>query len=1070
MKKIFIFITIWFTIICYAAASDLIRISPVTDKILVLYFDDGHIEYGLASQKLDSNIVYNHPLNTEIATKLSSYSITSEDDPDFQSPVSPVAIGRKSKGIEFNAPWFNENSWVLGHWIYIELPKPLRRGKTYSLSINDDLKSYVDNKDTYTFLFNEFSNWSPVIHVNQIGYKIDAPEKYAYLSQWMGDFNNGVHEKGGLNLQSFQGAKFYVVDQDDGQVVHSGTIELRRNKTNQDSDAGGNVNLDEFAPERNYTHADVWQCDFSSLKIPGNYRIVVEGIGCSYPFKITEDPYFEPFYACMKGLFIQRQGIHKYIEPGVELPRDHHPDDVDVRYNPDFKYWLNPSHGPKNWVDGVGTKVKLWGGYHDAGDWDTYPSHVKVSFGLMMLYDLAPEKFSDGQIGNKYKLNNADSLWINEGTNGLPDILDEARWLMDFYRRGRDELLDKKLGIGGVPGEYFGRDAGAKSAPWQDKREWAVTAESPAATYYLAAMASWYSTCLEKAYEEENEESRKLLQEAKDAYQWATTYCNAHPSEVNNAVSEAQYLAAACLYRATGDTYYQSDFISNINIDNSFKNAGSDWGNPNTWYFAACNYAFLPASFPGLDLSFQSTVIKKVKMMAENNIVLPSQKRAFRLGFSMNRNFSLGTFSTPRMMGTALAYELSGDAEYLKPIYFMNDYCLGGNELNMVQITGLGENPNRYVFHPTSWEVNHYKSKVYSDETLPGMITYFGDDDTWVKGPGDETWMRSSAYPPVEQWPESESRFDSRQSINGSEFTIHQSNLQATLSYGYLTEGNKDNLIPNQRPTVQITFPTEGQKFPPGSDIQLKVKTSPDVARIEYYYNEHYIGEANAAPFSFVWNDATKGLFTITAKVFDKDGLIVRPINEENDVDVKISVDSGPEIPATGIKIENCPVNSLSTGNSYQLIATVFPLNATNCKLTWVSSNPEVITVNKLGELYVKSKGTAKITVTTTDGNYKAECNLVTGDNTVGNKEFEKLQTPTYQIYPNPSIDKVYIEGISELFTLCLKDTLGRIVRKIDNINSSCYKLDISNLQPGLIIMQIITKSNQTTIKKLIKI
>lgn len=1069
MYKLFLIITATVAIHLKINASDLVKVSPVTDKILVIYFDDGHIDYGSASEGWKGNVVYNNPLNVFSAVQVNSYTIASTDDSNYSEPQKPLYVGRKSKGTDFNVPWAGANQWVQEHWIYIELPKPLSRGKTYSINLGNDLQASVQNKKSISFLYNEFSTWSPLIHVNQIGYKTTAPAKYAYLSQWMGDFNSGIHQSGGLDLSELNGTPFHLVNQDEGRIVYSGKIELRRTKTNQDSKPGNNASFDEFAPERNYTHADVWQCDFSEVKTPGNYRIVVERAGCSYPFKISEDPYFEPFYTCMKGLFVQRQGIHKYIEPGVEIPRDHHPDDVDVRYNPDFKFWINPNHGPKNWVDGTGSKINLWGGYHDAGDWDTYPHHIKVSLALLMLYDMAPEKFSDGDIGNRYKLNPADEKWIDEGSNGIPDVLDEARWLMDFYRRGRDELLAKKLGTGGVPGEYFGRDAGAGSGPWQDKREWAVTAESPAATYYLAATAAWYSECLKKLNTGKNEEINNLLQEALAAYQWATNYCSNNPNEINSSVKDARYVAAACLYRATREAVYQSDLKTFIASDNSYKNASSDWSNPNYWFFATINYVFLPPEFPGLDRTFQYEMKNKYLNMAETNLVNPAQDRAFRLGFSWNRNFALGTFSTPRMLGAALAYEITNDEKYLETVYFANDYFLGGNELNMVQVTGIGENPNKYVFHPTSWEINNYSSKVYSDETLAGMVTYFGDDDTWVSGPGDETWMRTSAFPPVAGWPESESRFDSRQSINGSEFTIHQSNVQAAVSYGYLTEGNKEQFKPNERPVIQMIYPEDNQKIAPGSDIQMQVNASGDVARVEYYFDEHFIGETSTAPFSMVWLNAPNGTFTITAKAFDTEGLIVRPVNPENKIDVRILVGSGTDVNATSVKIENCPSSALTIGNSYQLTATVYPLNATNRKLNWKSSNPEILTVNQSGELFVKGKGTANITVSSQNGNFWAECAVVTGNQTVGMSEFKKMEMP-YKIYPNPAGNKLFIDGISQPVNISLRDSLGKVVLEKSSAKSSSCELDLSKIPAGFLVLQLTTDSARIFTSKIVRL
>ena len=103
----------------------------------------------------------------------------------------------------------------------------------------------------------------------------------------------------------------------------------------------------------------------------------------------------------------------------------------------------------------------IWGYYQDAGDWDGYVWHSKVPISLLMLYDLAPDRFYDGDVDNKYKLNASDANWIDEGSNGIPDLLDEASWLIKYHKRARNVLKDNYGGTGGCPG-YVGRDGGAK--------------------------------------------------------------------------------------------------------------------------------------------------------------------------------------------------------------------------------------------------------------------------------------------------------------------------------------------------------------------------------------------------------------------------------------------------------------------------------------------------------------------------------------------------------------------------------------------------------------------------------
>ena len=64
-----------------------------------------------------------------------------------------------------------------------------------------------------------------------------------------------------------------------------------------------------------------------------------------------------------------------------------------------------------------------WGGYMDAGDWDRRIHHLKVSRLLLDLADQFPEYFA------------SVSLNIPESGNGLPDVVNEALFNIDCYRR-----------------------------------------------------------------------------------------------------------------------------------------------------------------------------------------------------------------------------------------------------------------------------------------------------------------------------------------------------------------------------------------------------------------------------------------------------------------------------------------------------------------------------------------------------------------------------------------------------------------------------------------------------------
>jgi len=48
--------------------------------------------------------------------------------------------------------------------------------------------------------------------------------------------------------------------------------------------------------------------DFSKLKKPGDYQLVVPGMGRSAPFRIAQDVYHEPYYVVMRGFYLWRCG------------------------------------------------------------------------------------------------------------------------------------------------------------------------------------------------------------------------------------------------------------------------------------------------------------------------------------------------------------------------------------------------------------------------------------------------------------------------------------------------------------------------------------------------------------------------------------------------------------------------------------------------------------------------------------------------------------------------------------------------------------------------------------------
>lgn len=83
--------------------------------------------------------------------------------------------------------------------------------------------------------------------------------------------------------------------------------------------------------------------------------------------------------------------------------------------------------------------------------------------------------------------------------------------------------------------------------------------------------------------------------------------------------------------------------------------------------------------------------------------------------------------------------------------------------------------------------------------------------------------------------------------------------------------------------------------------------------------------------------------------------------------------------PVTGVELDKTTLE-MGVGTTYdKLVATVAPAEATNKSVTWKSDDEAVATVSN-GIVKAITAGTAKITVTTVDGDFTAECTVTVSD------------------------------------------------------------------------------------------
>ncbi|TVR54084.1 MAG: hypothetical protein EA425_02065 [Puniceicoccaceae bacterium] len=836
-------------------AADLLHVLPVTDRILMLQFSEGHIEYNGVREDgtfapQGENRVHYSPFDRAAGSLPGSYLITSEDDPAYAEPRSPSAVGFKAKGHDFNNPW-GEPPFLREYRVYVELPAPLQPGKTYRIHVG----ALAGNTNSRELTFDVKTLRSPTIHTSHVGYRPEAP-KYAYFSQWLGTFDTADHPGGALDLARYRDGTFHLAEAGTGRIVRTfHGIELQKPRAEPD------------LAQPNMTGADVYALDFSDVTTPGRYIIVAEGMGRSWPFEIGEEVYVDAHRATLRSVFFQRRGIYKQLpEFDRVYPRSHHPDMNDFVYGR---------------VEGEGAAIhdprpvdNIWGWYADAGDWDGYHTHTIVPYILLMTWNLRPQHFQDGDYNNTWR-ERAGDPWTNEGQSGLPDILDEARWLIDFYRRARLELMRQGLGTGGVPG-YVGRDAGAHYQPaWNDERVLYISEERVDMAYAYAGAAAWYAHSLDRHHGDSHPESASWLEDAVDAYNWAE-----ESGERSEEIHRMRHLAAACLFLATGDADYQAAFAESWQADGQ-RNDGA-WVGHNASMVSGAVFALFAAGHSGVNPELLAAVRQNLITRADN-VTDNNESLGFRLGGIEGHQWQrMNLVTVPRVFFQIVAHELTGEEKYFRSIHNTLAYVFGGNPEGYSRLTGIGFEGEQDAFVCDAWYLLDFADPVYRNPIFPGYSAY-GLYAGWdVGGPGSEVWARTSTLPPIDDWPVGEQRMRSRYSISGSEWTIHQNQPWYILATGYLLPEDGRPLPRYSRPTVKLRLAAGAISL--AGDYVLTAEGCGRVERVAYYYDWRFIGESadRDNDFRLVWqpgeSDLTAGAeVRLTAVAYDRRGQITVP-------------------------------------------------------------------------------------------------------------------------------------------------------------------------------------------------
>ncbi|GIH96071.1 glycoside hydrolase family 9 protein [Planobispora siamensis] len=417
---------------------------------------------------------------------------------------------------------------------------------------------------------------------------------------------------------------------------------------------------------------NVHSIDFGSVKAPGTgYTLEADG-ETSRPFDIGADLYDELKTDALKFYYTQRSGIEilDSLRPGYGRPAGHvgvapNQGDIEVPCQPGVcDYTLD-----------------VRGGWYDAGDHGKYVVNGGISVHQVM------STFERAKADGTHK---DGDLNIPESGNGVPDILDEARWEQEFLLSM--QVPDGRPHAGMVHHKIH--DAawtGLPLMPHLDPQKRELHPVSTAATLNLAATAA-QAARLFAPYDPEF--AARNLAAAKRA--WAAAKADparyADPADgtgggayPDNDVTDEFYWAAAELYITTGDKEFR-DYVlaSPHHTADIWRERGFDWGN--TAQLGRLQLATVPNALPDRARVRQSVLEGADKYLAiqqAHPYGLPYNPPDFDWG---SNNLILNN-----MVVMAVAHDISGQAKYRNGVLEGLDYIFGRNALNQSYVTGYGE-------------------------------------------------------------------------------------------------------------------------------------------------------------------------------------------------------------------------------------------------------------------------------------------------------------------------------------------------------------------------------------------
>ena len=407
-------------------------------------------------------------------------------------------------------------------------------------------------------------------------------------------------------------------------------------------------------------------------------------------------------------------------------------------------------HTAPSRIYGTEEFLSVSGGWHDAGDYGRYSAPgAKAAADLLLAYLAAPALFGDG-------------TGIPESGNSVPDLLDEARWELEWMRKmiRPDGAVYHKVTCANFCGMI---------PPQQEREETVVSPVSTTATGDFAgtfALASRVFAPFDPAF------AAACLDAARRTYAFlrlSPPLPFHNPADIatgeydDNCDLDERFFAASSLFSATGERAYLDDATALWSAELPVSLGWEDMAG----YGYLC---LLFSPFAASDEPFLQALRERFFAHAD---ALASASEASPYGVSLDSPLPWG--SNMYLLNNAA---LLGEANRLRPseryaaaVEKHLEYIFGSNPLSMCYVTGFGERSPR---HP------HHRPSAALGKPMPGMLV--GGPDSGLHDPRAKE--RLLGKPPFECY------LDELESYSTNEVAVYWNSalVYALALYGAMTE------------------------------------------------------------------------------------------------------------------------------------------------------------------------------------------------------------------------------------------------------------------------------------------